>query len=114
MEDRYILTAKQVEGLSYFATKEKISEAMKEQRRLTGLVKAYKKNKNLKGTDALDLVLEAASEVLDRDGELNTEIIKIMQNPDKENFKSVAAAVGAEELDWGRANEKIRIMERKE
>lgn len=112
-EDRYILTAKQVKSLSYFADKEAISAAMKEQRRLTGLVKAYKKDKNLKGTDALELVMGAASEVLDRDGELNPEIIKIMQNPDKEK-ENIAAAVGAEELDWGRANKKIRIMERKE
>ena len=112
-EDRYILTAKQVEGLSYFATKEKVSEAMKEQRRLTGLVKAYKKDKNLKGTDALDLVLEAASEVLDEDGKLSPEIIKVLRNPDKESCESIATAVGAEELDWGKANEKIKRLERK-
>ena len=112
-EDRYILTAKQVEGLSYFATKEKVSEAMKEQRRLTGLVKAYKKDKNLKGTDALDLVLEAASEVLDENGKLSPEIIKVLRNPDKESCESIATAVGAEELDWGKANEKIKKLERK-
>ena len=112
-EDRYILTAKQVEELSYFATKEEVSEAMKEQRRLTSVVKAYKKDKNLKGTDALDLVLEAASEVLDRDGELNPDVIKILRNPDKENCESIATAVGAEELDWGKANEKIKKLERK-
>ena len=112
-EDRYILTAKQVEELSYFATKEDVSKAMKEQRRLASVVKAYKKDKNLKGTDALDLVLEAASDVLDRDGELNPDVIKILRNPDKENCESMATAVGAEELDWGKANEKIKRLERK-
>lgn len=112
-EDRYILTAKQVEELSYFATKEDVSKAMKEQRRLASVVKAYKKDKNLKGTDALDLVLEAASDVLDRDGELNPDVIKILRNPDQENYESIPAAVGALELDWGKANEKIKKLERK-
>lgn len=112
-EDRYILTAKQVKGLSYFATKEEVSEAMREQRRLAGVVKAYKKDKDLKGTDALDLVLGTASDAMDSDGELNPEIIKILRNPDKDNIESMPAAVGALELDWSKANEKIRVMERK-
>ena len=112
-EDRYILTAKQVKSLSYFATKEEVSEAMREQRRLAGVVKAYKKDKDLKGTDALDLVLGTASDALDSDGELNPEIIKILRNPDKDNIESMPAAVGALELDWSKANEKIRVMERK-
>ena len=107
------MTAKQVDELSYFATKEDVSKAMKEQRRLASVVKAYKKDKNLKGTDALDLVLEAASDVLDRDGELNPDVIKILRNPDKENYESIPDAVGALELDWGKANEKIKKLERK-
>ena len=67
----------------------------------------------MKGTDALDLVLGTASDAMDSDGELNPEIIKILRNPDKDNIESMPAAVGALELDWSKANEKIRVMERK-
>lgn len=63
-QDRFLCTAKQIAKLSYFATKEQVAEAMRENRRLEQLVKRYKKDKNLKGEKAMDLIMREAERLM--------------------------------------------------
>ena len=113
-EDRYILTAEQDKGLSYMASKEEVAAKMKEQRTFGRMAKAYKKEHGLKGTKALELMMEAATQNMGPGEQLDPDIIEIMRNPDAEfNEREIAKAVG-DDLDWGKANEKIRLLQRKE
>lgn len=63
-QDRFLCTAKQIAKLSYFATKEQVAEAMRENRRLEQLVKRYKKDKDLKGEKAMDLIMREAGRLM--------------------------------------------------
>lgn len=63
-QDRFLCTAKQIAKLSYFATKEQVAEAMRENRRLEQLVKRYKKDKDLKGEKAMDLIMREAERLM--------------------------------------------------
>ena len=63
-QDRFLCTAQQIAKLSYFATKEQVAEAMRENRKLEQLVKRYKKDKDLKGEKAVDLILREAKRLM--------------------------------------------------
>lgn len=63
-QDRFLCTAQQIAKLSYFATKEQVAEAMRENRRLEQLVKRYKKDKDLKGEKAVDLIMREAKRLM--------------------------------------------------
>ena len=107
-EDRYILTAVQDKKLSYFASKEDIAVKMKEQRHYKNIVSAYKKEKGIKASSALNLILSAANENLEVSENISPDFINIMRNPDTEfNELCIAQAVG-ESLDWSIANKKIK------
>lgn len=63
-QDRFLCTAKQIAKLSYFATKEQVAEAMRENRRLEQLVKRYKKDRDLKGEKAMDMIMREAQRLM--------------------------------------------------
>lgn len=108
-QDRYILTATQDKELSYFASKEDVARKMKEQREYEKIVKAYKKNKDVKATDALDLIMEVAADNMKTEEHLSPDIIRIMKSPDAEfNELCIQQAVGGDVLDWAAANERIK------
>lgn len=74
-QDRYLCSAGQIAKLSYFASKEEVAAAMKENRQLEKLVKHYKKAKDIQSADALDLIMAEARRLM-RDGEeLNPKIL---------------------------------------
>lgn len=107
--DRYLLTASQDKELSYFASKEEVAKKMKEQRHYQNIIAAYKKDKGIKATDALKLVMDRAAENMQIEEELNPDIIRIMKNPDYEfNELCIQQAVGGDVLDWSIANERIK------
>ena len=108
-EDRFLFEADQVKELSYFASKDEIAVAMKEQRHYENIVKAYKKEHNIKGhTKALDLFMEEAERNLAMGEELDPDIIRIMRSPDAEfNELCIQQAVGYDN-DWSIANRNIR------
>ena len=107
--DRYILTASQDKELSYFASKEEVAAKMKEQRQYKNIIAAYKKDKGIKATEALDLVMERAAENMQIDEELSPDIIRLMKNPDYEfNELCIQQAAGGDVLDWSIANERIK------
>lgn len=119
-EDRFLLVAKQDTEIGYFASKEEIALKMKEQRSYEKVVKAYMKDKHIKATGALDLVMEHARENMSLGEELNPSIIRILRAPDYAfNQLTIQKAVGAEydvadmeEPDWGLANKRIKEMKR--
>lgn len=109
-QERYILTAQQDKTLSYFASKQEVAEKMREQRSLERVVKSYKKDKNIKATEALELIMSAAEQNI-RDGreELNPDIIRIVRAPDfMENMETIQKAVGGDVVDWSIANRRIK------
>ena len=63
-QDRFLCTAQQMEKLPYFATKEQIKEAMRDTRKLEQLVKRYKKDNDLKGEAAIDLIMREAKRLM--------------------------------------------------
>lgn len=63
-QDRFLCTAQQMEKLPYFATKEQIKEAMRDTRKLEQLVKRYKKDNDLKGEKAMDLIMREAKRLM--------------------------------------------------
>ncbi len=109
-EDRFLFTAYQVKELSYFASKEEVAAAMKEQRHYENIVKAYKKEHGIKNhTKALDLMMEKASENMQLKEHLSPDIIRIMKSPDYEfNELCIQQAVGCDIVDWSVANRRIR------
>lgn len=108
-QDRYILTATQDKELGYFASKEEVAQKMKEQRQYEKIVKSYRKDKQIKATDALDLIMEAAADNMKTEEHLSPDIIRIMKSPDaKFNELCIQQAVGGDVLDWAAANERIR------
>lgn len=63
-QDRFLCTAQQMEKLPYFATKEQIKEAMRDTRKLEQLVKRYKKDNDLKGEAAMELIMREAKRLM--------------------------------------------------
>lgn len=107
--DRFMMTASQDKEVSYFASKEKVAEKMKEQRHYQNIVKAYKKDKGIKASKALDLVMGKAAENMQLDEKLSPDIIRLMQSPDFEfNELCVQQAVGGDVIDWSVANRRIK------
>lgn len=107
--DRFMMTAAQDKEVSYFASKEEVAVEMKKQRHYQNIVKAYKKDKGIKASKALDLVMGKAAENMQLDEKLSPDIIRLMQSPDYEfNELCVQQAVGGDVIDWSIANRRIK------
>lgn len=74
-QDRFLCTAQQVAELSYYASKDEIAEAMRENRKLEKLVKLYKKQKGVTAESAFALMMEEADRLLRAGEELHPKII---------------------------------------
>ncbi|MDD3415512.1 MAG: Mu transposase C-terminal domain-containing protein [Lachnospiraceae bacterium] len=109
-QDRFLCTAQQHTALSYFASKEDVAEKMHEQRQLEKVVRAYKKEKDIKAEDALALVLEEAERNIAAGERLEPKIITPIRKLDEAvNNHDISKAVGAEEpIDWTAALERIQ------
>lgn len=108
-QDRFLMTAVQDKSISYFASKEEIAEKMKEQRHYENIVKAYKKDKGIKATEVLDLMMEKAAKNMQTEEKLDPAIIRILRSPDAEfNQICIQHAVGGEVIDWSIANRNMR------
>lgn len=109
-QDRFLCTAQQQTALGYFADKEAVAEKMREQRTLERAVSAYKKQKDIQATDALELVMQQAERNL-ADGEhLNPKIVVPIRHLEDtaEQHRYLQNAVGAEEpIDWTEAIQRL-------
>lgn len=105
-KDRFLCTAQQVRTLSYFANKDEVGEAMREQRTLVKAVKGYKKQKAIEADDALELILREAEERMAAGERLDPKIITPIRAID-DDTDIMARAVGAEPIDWSAALERL-------
>jgi len=81
-QDRFLCTAKQIARLSYFASKEEVAAAMKENRQLEKLVKHYKKAKDIQAGDAMEMIMEEASRLMASGEEPDAKVIIPIQYSD--------------------------------
>lgn len=107
-KDRFICTAQQQAQLSYFASKEEVQQAMKENRELEKTVKAYMKKKGIEAEDALALILEEAAVRMEEKQELNPKIVIPVRYQEEKQDDAYAEAVGSEPIDWTAALERFR------
>lgn len=109
-QDRFLCTAQQVRTLSYFATKDEVAEAMREQRTLERAVKGYKKQKGIEADDALELVLREAESRMAAGERLDPKIVTPIRAIDDAGDCTediLARAAGAEPIDWTAALERM-------
>ena len=105
-QDRFLCTAQQVRTLSYFASKDEVAEAMREQRTLEKAVKSYKKKKGIEADDALELVMREAESRMAAGERLKPEIVRPIRAID-DDTNVMARAAGAEPIDWTAALERM-------
>lgn len=108
-QDRFLCTAQQVRTLSYFASKDEVAEAMREQRTLERAVKGYKKQKGIEADDALELVLREAESRMAAGERLDPKIVTPIRAVDDDGSTEdiLARAAGAEPIDWTAALERM-------
>lgn len=109
-QDRFLCTAQQVRTLSYFASKDEVAEAMREQRTLERAVKGYKKQKGIEADDALELVLREAESRMAAGERLDPKIVTPIRAVDAAGYGTediLDRAAGAEPIDWAAALERM-------
>lgn len=104
--DRFLCTAQQVRTLSYFASKDEVAEAMREQRTLEKAIKGYKKKKGIEADDALELILREAEKRMAAGERFDPKIITPIRAID-DDTDVMSRAVGAEPIDWSAALERL-------
>ncbi len=108
-KDRFLCTAQQKGKLSYFASKDEVQKAMKENRELEKVVKAYMKKKGIEAEDALKLILEEAAARMEEPAGVNPKvIIPVRAQEAVPEDAAYREAVGAEPIDWSAALERFR------
>ena len=108
-QDRFLCTAQQKGTLSYFASKEEVQKAMKENRELEKAVKAYMKKKGIEAEDALKLILEEAAARMEEPEGINPKVVIPVRMQEAALEEGVyMEAVGAEPIDWSKALERFR------
>ena len=104
-QDRFLCTASQQGRLSYYADKEEVKEKMKEIRELDRMVRSYKKNKQVKADNALELIMWQAEQNLAAGEELHPAVITPIRFAEK--TQELPAAVGGGDMvDYSRMLEK--------
>ena len=107
-QDRFLCTAAQVASLSYFAKKEEVAAAMKEQRKYERTVKEWKEQNVKQAQNELELLMWEAEQNQEEGGEQpNAKIIELKQAQEKR----LAQAVGggqAESIDYTDAVRRLR------
>ena len=109
-EERFLLVAPQDSKISYFKSKDEVKIKMAEQRHLMNTIKAYKKEKGLQGTSALELYMDQAIRNReDNPEEMDPDVIRILKLPESERtLQQMERVVGAEPIDLSIANQRIR------
>ncbi len=108
-QDRFMCVAKLRNQLSYFASKDEIAKAMKENRAATKAVKGYKKQKGVQTDTELELMLWQAEQNATTEYELNPKVIRPFGYQEEALEDEYATAVGADEpIDWAAAVERLK------
>ena len=108
-QDRFLCTGKLRNQLSYFASKDEIAKAMKENRAAVKAVKGYKKQKGVQTDAELELMLWQAEQNAGTEYELNPKVIRPFGYQEPTIEDEYATAVGADEpIDWAAAVERLK------
>ncbi len=108
-DDRFLCTAGQVAKLSYYASKEEVALAMKENRQLEKLVKHYKKAKDIHAQEAMRLIMEEASRLIGGSGHPEARILTPVRYEEKERA-AAAGGEGMEPIDYTAALERLAAV----
>ncbi len=108
-EDRFLCTAGQVAKLSYYATKEQVAAAMKENRQLEKLVRHYKKAKAVQSEDAMKLIMEEASRLMGSAMQPDPKILVPVQYEEK-GRDMAAGGEDMEPIDYTAALERLAAV----
>lgn len=114
-QDRYICTVQQTGTLGYFADKEEVQKAVKENRRYVKAVKDWKEQHVRQAHDELELLMWQAEQNIQEDKErLNPKIIRII-SADEKTEREMARAAGEvnETIDYTQALERLRLSKEK-
>ena len=111
-DNQFICEAKLEGATSYNATKEERQAINREKKSQVKAVKNYKKVKAVQAQDALDAILDKASENLELPENIDVSILRIIQSGEV-LAQPLQRAAGAEELepiDWNSAIERLRLF----
>ncbi|MEE1517281.1 MAG: Mu transposase C-terminal domain-containing protein [Lachnospiraceae bacterium] len=108
-QDRFMCVGKLRNQLSYFASKDEIAKAQKENRAAVKAIKGYKKQKEVQTDAELELMLWQAEQNAGTTYELAPEVIRPFEYREPTIEDEYATAVGgAEPIDWAKAVERLR------
>ncbi len=109
-QDRFLCTAQQTGALGYFEDKEKVQEAVRENRKYMQAVKTWKEQNVKKAMSELELMVWQAEQNLAEDMERpDPKVVRIV-TADEEAERGLARAAGEsyETIDYTKALERIR------
>ena len=108
-QDRFMCVGKLRNQLSYFASKDEIAKAQKENRAAVKAIKGYMKQKEVQTDAELELMLWQAQQNAGIEYELAPEVIRPFEYREPTIEDEYATAVGgAEPIDWAKAVERLR------
>ncbi len=109
-QDRFMCVGKLRNQLSYFASKDEIAKAMRENRAAVKAVKGYKKQKAVQTDAELELMLWQAEQNASIEYELAPEVIRPIRYQEESLEDEYAAAVGGgtDPIDWTKAVERLK------
>lgn len=114
-QDRYICTAQQTGTLGYFADKEEVQKAVRENRRYAKTVREWKEQHVKQAHDELELLMWQAEQNQQEDAvRPDPKIIRII-SADEKAEREIARAAGevGETIDYTQALERIRLAKEK-
>ena len=105
INERFICTAKLKEGLSFHASKDEIAERSRQNRRATKAVKEFKKAKDIKSRNELELLLDKAAQNLSDEDKIRAEVLIPVFNNELTGNIAVGQAAAFDEDRWTAALE---------
>lgn len=104
IEDRFLCVGTLRNQLSYFASKDEIAKAMRENRAAVKAVKGYKKQKDIQTDSELELALWRAEQDMQNEYEIAPNVIVPIRYQEENAYDEYAAVVGGEDMiDWTEA-----------
>ena len=104
IEDRFLCVGTLRNQLSYFASKDEIAKAMRENRAAVKAVKGYRKQKDIQTDSELELALWRAEQDMQNEYEIAPNVIVPIRYQEENAYDEYAAVVGGEDMiDWTEA-----------
>lgn len=108
MDEKLICTAELDTQLGYNATKENVAAMQREKRHTERTVTAYKKQKNIQTTEALDLIMEQAEENIMLGEDIDPKVLRPFFGDNALPMAAGDEGNNAPEIDWTSALENLK------